>query len=166
VGRLCLVTPPPGWLVDVPSDSEELIAARRDEPWFPEFEAALAQEASATTMAQRRALHPGLAPMTWARWDERAQAHELLGEWNLDALEAFFAVPLEDDLLPALRTLTEPVLVVPGSADALLGLKPVLAVADVFPRGRAVVLSSGHYPWVEQPEAFFDEVGAFFSSPD
>lgn len=162
VGCLCLVTPPPGWLVDTPSDSEELIAARRGEPWFAEFEDALAREADATTMAQRRALHPGLAPMTWARWDERARAHEVLGTWNLDALEAFFAVPLQENLLPALRGMLAPVLVVAGGSDALLGLKPVLAVADVFPRGRAVVLDSGHYPWVEQPAAFLDAVGAFF----
>ena len=162
VGRLCLVTPPPGWLVDIPSDSAELIEARRGEPWFPQFEAALAAEEKATTMAQRRALHAGLAPMTWARWDERAQAHEKLGTWNVDALEAFFAVPLEADLRHVLRALKAPVLVVAGGSDALLGLKPVVAVADVFPRGRAVVLDSGHYPWVEQPEAFLDEVGAFF----
>lgn len=166
VGRLCLVTPPPGWLVDTPSDSAELIAARRDEPWFPRFEAALAEEANATTMAQRRALHPGLAPMTWARWDARAQAHEQLGTWNLEALEAFFAVPLEVDLLPVLRALKSPVLVVAGGSDALLGLKPVVAVADLFPRGRAVVLDSGHYPWIEQPEVFLDEVGAFFGPDD
>lgn len=165
VERLCLVTPPPGWLVDTPSDSAELIAARRGEPWFPAFETALAEEASATTMAQRRALHAGLAPMTWARWDERAQAHERLGTWNLAALEAFFAVPLEADLLPPLRALKAPVLVVAGGSDALLGLKPVLAVAELFPRGRAVALDSGHYPWVEQPEAFLREVGRFFSEP-
>jgi pimeloyl-ACP methyl ester carboxylesterase len=164
IGRLCLVTPPPGWLVETPSDSEELIAARRGEPWFPQFEAALAQETTATTMAQRRALHPGLAPMTWARWNERAQAHERLGTWNLDALEAFFAVPLEEDLLPALRALQAPVLVVAGGSDALLGLKSVVAVAGLFPHGRAVVLDSGHYPWVEQPKTFLDEVGTFFSA--
>lgn len=164
LGRLCLVTPPPGWLTEVPSDTDELVARRRGEPWFPAFETALAQEQHATTMAQRRALHPGLAPMTWADWDDRAKAHEPVGDWSIEALDAFFAEPLREDLLPALRAITSPVLVVAGGSDALLGLRPVVAVAELFTAGRAVVLDAGHYPWVEAPERFLAEVGAFFTA--
>ncbi len=55
-------------------------------------------------------------------------------------------------------------LVVAGADDAMTGLRPAMALADVFRAGRAVVVDGcGHYPWVEQPERFLAEVGAFFS---
>jgi proline iminopeptidase len=164
LGRLCLVTPPPAWLTDVESDSAELIAQRRNEPWFAEFEAAFARQQQATSLAQHLALHPAVAPMFWARWDEKAREHEQVGEFHSEAQEAFFSEPVPDDLLPKLRTVTAPVLVIAGGSDALMGLKPVLAVAELFANGRSVVLDAGHYPFVEQPDRFLAEVAAFFTT--
>ena len=58
-----------------------------------------------------------------------------------------------------------PVLVVAGRQDALVGLAPVLALAELFPAGRSVVINdAGHYPWVEQPLAFRRAVDEFFTT--
>jgi len=41
---------------------------------------------------------------------------------------------------------------------------PVVAVADLFPNGRAAVIEhAGHNPWVEQPAAFRDVVDPFLA---
>jgi len=57
---------------------------------------------------------------------------------------------------------TAPVLVVAGGQDVVTGLAPMLAMADLFTAGRAVVIEQcGHYPWMEQPAAFRCAVDPF-----
>ena len=164
VRRLCLVTPPAGHLVDAEDDSRDMVAQRSDEPWFPAFvEAIPALEAAATPEEHRELAHL-IAPLAWGTWDERAQAHEALGEFHLEAAGAFFSTPEPPSLPRDLAACGAQVLVVAGERDALTGLKPVLAVADLFPRGEAVVIEgAGHYPWVERPREFRRAVDAFLA---
>ena len=162
VRRLCLVTPPARDLVDADDDSRAMVMQRQGEPWFADFTAALPALEAASTPEEHRALAPVIAPLAWSRWDERAQAHEALGEWYLDASAAFFGEPGPATLAQDLGACGAEVLVVAGGRDALTGLTPVLALADLFPRGQAVIIEdAGHYPWVEQPEAFRRAVDAF-----
>ncbi|HUG84403.1 MAG TPA: alpha/beta hydrolase [Euzebya sp.] len=64
-----------------------------------------------------------------------------------------------------LGVVTAPVLVVAGAQDTVTGLAPVLAVADLFPAGQAVVIDGcGHHPWVEQPAAFRRAVDPFLKA--
>ena len=165
VRRLCLVTPPARDLVDADDDSRAMVMQRQDEPWFADFVAALPELEAASTPEEHRALAPVIAPLAWSTWDECAQAHEVLGERYLDASAAFSFEALPPPTLTRdLGACGAGVLVVAGEADALTGLKPVLAVADLFPRGQAVVIKhAGHYPWVEQPEAFRRAVDAFLA---
>lgn len=76
VGRLCLVTPPAGWLMDVPSDTDELVGDRRDEPWYAAYRQAQPALAAVTTYAEFLLLAHVVAPLGWAEWDDRARAHE------------------------------------------------------------------------------------------
>jgi pimeloyl-ACP methyl ester carboxylesterase len=163
--RLCLVTPPSLWLVDAADDRETLIENRRGEPWFDAYEQARPAIENAATLAEYLAVAPLAAPLGYARWDERARAHEPLGKLYEDAATAFFSTPMDRGLATGLADVHAPVLVVAGAQDAITGLAPVLAMADLFPAGRCVVLEdAGHFPWVEQPTAFRRTVDEFFTT--
>ena len=162
--RLCLVTPPATDLVDAEDDSVAMVVQRNAEAWYPAFEEAVPALQAASTPEEHRALAHLIAPLGWGTWDERAQEHERLGEFHLEAGGAFFSAPAPPTLVHDLAACGAQVLVVAGERDALTGLKPVLAVADLFPRGEAVVIEgAGHYPWVERPEQFRQAVGDFLA---
>jgi pimeloyl-ACP methyl ester carboxylesterase len=57
-----------------------------------------------------------------------------------------------------------PVLVVGAERDAATGLTAVEAVAACFPHAEtAVVPRAGHFPWVDEPEAFRSAVAGFLA---
>jgi proline iminopeptidase len=162
--RLCLVTPPSLWLVEAEDDRAAMIDSRRGEPWFEAFERARPQIEAVTTVKEFRPLAALAAPIGWATWDERAQQHETTGELFISAADIFFSSPAEPGLAGRLASVTVPVLVIAGADDAVTGLAPVLALAELFPDGRSTVIeAAGHYPWVEQPTAFRRAVDPFFS---
>ncbi|PWW24855.1 alpha/beta hydrolase family protein [Geodermatophilus normandii] len=75
--------------------------------------------------------------------------------YRVAAARAYISGETPADLPERLRAVTAPTLVVAGAQDASAGVRPVLAVAGLFPRGgTAVVAGSGHFPFVEQPAAF------------
>lgn len=167
VERMVLITPPPAWLVDEPSDAAPLIDARRGEPAF-----------AAALVAREQSLPDGLseegfnawqqsvAPFAYARWDDALSAHARAGWWSFAAAKAYFSVAPPADVAARLRAVAAPVLVVAGAQDCTTGVRPVVAVAELFPAGRAVVLEGcAHFPWLEQPVAFRTAVDAFLSGP-
>lgn len=164
VGRLCLVTPPAGWLVDVRSDKDALLDGRRDEPWYAVYQQAQLALAAVTSYADFLPLAHVVAPMGWAHWDERARAHERAAAYGQDARIAFMSAPPDRDLAPDLQAVSAPVLVVAGARDAAVGVRPVLAVAELFPNATAVAIpDAGHYPWVENPDEFCRAVAPFLT---
>ncbi|HEX6811791.1 MAG TPA: alpha/beta hydrolase [Planctomycetota bacterium] len=65
------------------------------------------------------------------------------------------------DLRPALSTLDRPVLIVHGHQDPI-GDKTVEDIHRVIPRSKLhYIHKSGHFPWLEQPEAFRGAVEKF-----
>jgi pimeloyl-ACP methyl ester carboxylesterase len=153
---LVLITPPAGYLVDEPSDAGALIDKRRGEP---AFDAAVAALEGAPDLAGGddafNAWQQTSAPASYAAWGLVEQQHAAIGRWYLDAARAFFSVEPPHDLPERIRAVSAPVLVVAGAQDCLTGVAPVRALAELFPAGRIVVLEAcGHYPWVEQPDAF------------
>lgn len=164
VGRLCLITPPAGWLVDVPSDADTLLDGRRDEPWYAAYQQAQSALAAVTSYADFLPLAQLVAPLGWAVWNDRARAHEDAAAYGHDARLAFFSAVPDRALGPDLETVSAPVLVVAGARDATVGLRPVLALADLFPNATAVTIpQAGHYPWVEQPDEFYRAVVPFLA---
>ena len=167
VDRLVLITPPPAWLVDEPSDAGPLIDARRGEPAFDTALAARAQtlpddldDAGFTAWQQ------SVAPFAYARWDDELAAHARAGRWSFSAAKAYFSVAPPEDLAEQLQAVAAPVLVVAGAQDCTTGVRPVVAVAQLFPAGHAVVLEGcAHFPWLEQPAAFRTAVDAFLTAP-
>lgn len=159
---MVLITPPAGYLVDTPSDAVELIARRRGEP---AFEAAVAASDAGPDLSSDDAFNAWqqrVAPMGYAAWGPTEQAHAMVGRWDLAAVKAYFSVEPPADLAARVGTLTAPVLVIAGSADCLTGLAPVRALAMRFPAGRVELIARcGHYPWLEQPDAFRQAIDPF-----
>jgi proline iminopeptidase len=163
LASLCLVTPPAQWLVDVPSDSEQIIGGHRDAAWFGDYLTHAAAANSASSAAQLIALFPSIAPIAWSEWSDVAREHERTGQWHPAAQDLFFAGADATGIVERLGLLECPVLVVAGEDDGLTGYAPVIAVADLFRRGRSVTINNaGHYPWVEQPVAFADALVDFY----
>ncbi len=163
VGRLVLVTPTDrlqgGDRADVPS----IRAARTDEPWYAD--AAEAQEALADAPpAQAQALLRATRPFFYGRWDERTQAHAATADRQSSRRAELGFADREGAVdvgavRGGLARVQAPVLVVGGERDALTGAAAVHRVAADFtgatPPAQAVVLPrAGHFPWVDEPEAF------------
>lgn len=158
VAALVLVTPPAGYLVDVPSDTPA-IAARRTEP---EFAAGFARLTDVSETQHEFEWIADTAPAGYARWGEREREHAGVGASSLAVNRTHFSIPAPADLADRLRAVTAPVLVIAGAEDALTGVDQAVALAEIFDRGSTVSLPQcGHYPWVEQPEIFVEAVRPF-----
>ena len=163
---LVLVTPSDflqgGRREDVPA----IRASRSREPWYDEAAEAAAALVDAPP-SQQRALQRAVRPFLYGRWDERTQAHAASADRQMDRrAELGFAAGSDEVDVPALlRALGEldvPVLVVGAERDAATGLDAVSAVAACFPRAEtAVVPRAGHFPWIDEPEAFRAVVSEF-----
>jgi pimeloyl-ACP methyl ester carboxylesterase len=167
VRRLVLVTPsgrPFGWAAD---DVEEIRAARSGEPWFAEaMEAQQAMEHANPRM--RSELEKETRPFWYGRWDERAQQHAAGADRQM-SLRANAGYPPGPDYEPlaareSLRAVRAEVLVVVGDRDALTGASVAQSFAQVLPRARVVTIAgAGHFPWVDEAEAFRKAVEDFLS---
>lgn len=166
VRSLVLVTPTDRLQGGSRADVGDIRESRAGEPWYAE--AAEAQEALADAPpAQQQSLVRATRPFFYGRWDERTQAHAATADrQSSKRAELGFGAGIEevdvDGIRAALAGLDRPVLVVGGERDALTGVASVHAVAGAFPRAQAVVLPrAGHFPWVDEPEAFLAAVGDF-----
>ncbi|MGH3757317.1 alpha/beta fold hydrolase [Actinophytocola sp.] len=162
IERLLLITPPlepPGYLVDVPSDADALIEARRVEP---EFSAALAAREAGpdlsdeeTSAAKFNEWQRACAPFGYAAWTAVEQDHARTMHYYLPAARAYFSVDPPADLAERLSAVRAPVLVIGGAQDCTTGIAPVMTLARLFPAGDVVMLDRcGHFPWVERPAEF------------
>jgi proline iminopeptidase len=166
VGHLVLVTPSDVLQGGGRSDVAAIRAARAGEPWYRDAaDAADAWEDA--PLSQRATLERATRPFFYGRWDARTQEHAASADRQSSkrALLGFSAGGEDVDgaaLLSSLQELSAPVLAVGGEQDGLTGVAAVHAVAACFPRGSAVVVpGAGHFPWVDEPDAFVAAVGPF-----
>ncbi|MFE5793396.1 alpha/beta fold hydrolase [Streptomyces sp. NPDC056503] len=138
-----------------------------DRDWYPEARAALDGIGPETPLPQ---VYDIAVPFSYGRWDAAARAHAADGaratRW--EAAVAFHGDGAYDPAATrrAVGALTAPVLVVGGEYDA--GPTPAMAAetAAHFPAGeRFVQPGAGHYPWIDDPDAFVRAVAAFLD-PD
>ena len=169
---LVLVTPvdllqrgPAGARADVPA----VRAARAGEPWYPEAAEAEAALRDAPP-SQAQALQRATRPFYYGRWDERAQVHAASADRQMSPrAELGFSAGAEQvdvpALLAALGRLDAPVLVLGAERDGATGVDAVQHVAACFPRAETAVLPrAGHFPWVDEPDAFRAAVSDFLRS--
>ncbi|MBC7375759.1 MAG: alpha/beta hydrolase [Frankiales bacterium] len=169
VRSLTLVTPTDRLQGGNRSDVAAIRSSRADEPWYAE--AAEAQSALVDAPAsQQQALVRATRPFFYGRWDERTQAHAATADrQSSKRAELGFGVDIESvdlaGMLSSLSSLQAPVLVVGGERDALTGVASVALVAGTFAHAQTVVLpGAGHFPWVDEPDAFRTAVTAFLAS--
>jgi pimeloyl-ACP methyl ester carboxylesterase len=165
VRRLVLITPsgrPFGWASD---DVDEIRAARSGEDWYDE--AAEAQAALETASPRLRSEIERLTrPFWYGRWDERTQAHAASADGQI-SLRANAGYPPGPDydvdaVRESLATVRAETLIVVGERDALTGASVAERFAAAIPRAEvAVVAGAGHFPWVDEPDAFRDTVEKF-----
>ena len=109
-------------------------------------------------------------PFYYGRWDERTQAHAASADRQMSPrAELGFGAGGEQVDVPALlaglRRVTAPVLVVGAELDGATGVEAVHTVAACFPSAQTAVLPrAGHFPWVDEPEAFRAAVSAFLGT--
>ena len=165
VRRLVLVTPSGhafGWAAD---DVAEIRAGRSGEEWYAEA----SEAAEAMTMANprlRSELERMTRPFWYGRWDARAQGHAASsdGQMSLRASAGYFPGPDydRDAVRESLRSIQAQTLVVVGERDALTGVSVAERFAETIPSAEiAVVPGAGHFPWVDEPDAFRDTVEKF-----
>lgn len=168
VRSLVLVTPSDRLQGGDRGDVAGIRAARSDEPWYAEAAEAQAALADAPP-AQQQSLVRATRPFFYGRWDERTQAHAATADrQSSKRAELGFGAGVQEvdvpGLLATLAGLDVPVLVVGGDRDALTGVASVRNVAAAFPSATTVVLPrAGHFPWVDEPEAFRTAVSSFLS---
>ncbi len=168
VGRLVLVTPSDTLQGGTRADVGALRAARSGESWYADAAEAVEAMADAPPALQQ-ALMRASRPFLYGRWDERTQAHALTADRQSSRrAELGFAAGADEVDVPALLArlgqVQSPVLVVGGERDAVTGVVSVNAVAVSFPNASAVVLpGAGHFPWVDEPDAFCEAVAGFLA---
>ncbi|MGH7765209.1 MAG: alpha/beta fold hydrolase [Candidatus Dormibacteraceae bacterium] len=144
---------------------------RSGQPWYPDALVALdaEQEGKFETDEQLGELVFKELPLYFARYGEMEAGYlDTLRSDNVnaDALRLFNREIFNTfDLRGRLAGITAPTLVITGDADFICG--PVCAdeIAAGIPGARKVIVGdSGHMVFVEQPQAFHDEVGDFLEA--
>ncbi|MCH8921034.1 MAG: alpha/beta fold hydrolase [Chloroflexi bacterium] len=143
---------------DFIQDVEEALPSRLEQEALAELSSL--QESEPSDQVMRRSLEL-LAPIYFhdpARVSELGLDSVQFGPetqavW--DSLEGF-------DLRPRLSEIQVPTLVIAGDSDLSVTPERARETADALPLGKLLVIeNSGHYPFIEQPEAFLSGVLQF-----
>lgn len=160
VRRLVLAATLAVWGDEAEAAMQRAIEARRDQPWFAEARKAIEEE-QAGEFASAEELIANLQrqiPLYFHRWEGNEQiGRELATDFaKAEPLHYFNTVEFPTfDLRPELRTIEVPTLVVDGDDDMIAG--PVCADAiavELQDVRRVTIADSGHFLYIEQPEAF------------
>lgn len=159
----------PEWQKDVEANLQWF----KDEPWFTEATAALAEETSAQTDDQMSEIFHREMPLYFANWTKRAAEFEpLRGRFRLSVAPSRSATdpsaPNEVGVAPVfevrerLSSITAPTLVIVGSKDFVCSERFGRILHDGIAGSRLVILpESGHMGHLEEPKAFASAVGEF-----
>lgn len=145
-------------------DRLEVTRLRQDEPWFgPAFEA-LQQIVAGNATGESWA---AIAPFSYGRWDEAAQAHQAAedGQRNNEAAAAYAGEGAfdPDSTRTALAAFSPPVLVLAGEVDPGAPPSVIAEYAGLFPNAEFVVQpGAGHMPWLDDPDQFVAAVDLSF----
>lgn len=167
VRRLVLVTPSGRVFGLAPTDLDDIRSRRSGEPWYAEA-AEAAELVESANPRLRSELERAMRPLFYGRWDERTQAHAASADEQVSLRAAAGYPPGPDyDADAARRSLgdiTARVLIVVGELDALTGTVVGDELAGLIPDAKvATVPGAGHFPWVDEPEAFRAAVEEFLA---
>jgi pimeloyl-ACP methyl ester carboxylesterase len=160
VSRLVLAGTLAAWDEAAQGAMERGIEARRDEPWFEEAQAAIEEEQAGdfSSVDELIANTQRQAPLYFHRWEGNERAgRELFSDFAYsEPLHQFNTAEFPRlDLRAQLRAITAQTLVVAGEDDMIAGPVCGEAIVRELPDGRLVTIpATGHFLYVEQPEAF------------
>lgn len=150
-------------LVTTDEEWDRAVEVFADRDWYREARAALDTIGPDTPLPR---VYEIAVPFSYGRWDEAARLHAAAGgrEIHWEAALAFHSdgAYAPEETRRALGALTAPVLLLAGELDA--GPTPVRAAeaAALFPDAELVVQpGAGHYPWIDDADAFARPVAAF-----
>jgi pimeloyl-ACP methyl ester carboxylesterase len=165
VNKLVLITPSLRAVgLDVTDEMRrEIIARRRDEPWYA---AAAAAFERLTTDEGTDADWDAIAPLRYGRWDAVAQSDYAAndGEINHDAASVFGGPGVFDpeSTRAALAAIESPVLLLAGEFDLNTVPRVAADYAALFRNAEFVVQpAAGHSPWLDDPDWFTRAVDSF-----
>jgi proline iminopeptidase len=160
IRRLVLAATLAVWSDQAEAAMHRTMEKRRDEPWFAEAEKAIEEEqAGAFSSSDELVANvQQQIPLYFHRWEGNEQiGRELAADFaKAEPLHYFNTVEFPTfDLRPELRTITAPTLVLAGDDDLIAGLVSADAIVPELPDARLVTIrDSGHFLYIEQPEAF------------
>jgi proline iminopeptidase len=161
VRRLLLVDTLAVWDDEAQAAMERGIEKRSGEPWFADAKQALEEEQAGefASAQELKANAQRQAPLYFHRWEGNERAgREIFADLaeTSEPLHYFNTVEFPTlDLRPELRTIEAPTLVVVGDDDMIGGPVCADAIMGELPDGRLVTIrDSGHFVYLEQPEAF------------
>ncbi len=165
IGALALIAPSTRAVgIKVPTETRrQILALRRDEPWYPA--AAAGFEAIAAGQA-RRADRIAVTPVNYSRWDATARTHQAaeVGQRNNKAARIFNSDGAFDPAATraGLAEVEAPVLLLAGDLDWILTPVAAAEFASLFPNAQLVVQpGASHYPWLDNPADFVTRVVKF-----
>jgi proline iminopeptidase len=160
VSRLVLAGTLAVWGDDAQAAMESGIEARRDEPWFAEASKAIEDEQAGefSSVDELIANTQRQAPLYFHRWEGNERiGRELFSNFaHSEPLHQFNTGEFPSlDLRSELREIAAPTLVVAGADDMIAGPVCGEAIVRELSDGRLVTIAdTGHFLYVEQPEAF------------
>ncbi len=160
VRRLLLVDTLAVWGDDAEAAMLEAIERRRGESWFEDAAQAIEDEQSGafSSVDELIANLQRQIPLYFHRWEGNEQAGGRLAQdfAHAEPLHQFNTVEFPTfDLRAELRNVEAPALVVVGDDDFICGPACADAIVGALADARLVTIpDSGHFVYVEQPEAF------------
>src|SRR5262249_36733637 len=151
-------------------EMEEIMRRHEDEPWYDDAKLALEQEDKGeySSDEELREIARRFWPMYFATFDEHAAAY--LDEYlvpttpNPDPLRLFNDGIEEWDMRPELARVSAPTLVSTGDHDFICGPASAEDIAGGIAGSQKIIIDRcGHFPFVEQPDAFRSAVERFVS---
>jgi proline iminopeptidase len=160
VHRLVLAATLAVWSDEAEAAMQRTMESRRHEPWFGAAQKAIEEEQAGefSTTEELLANVQQQIPLYFHRWEGNEKAgRELAADFaKAEPLHYFNTVEFPSfDLRPQLRAIEAPTLVLAGDDDLMAGPVSAEAMLAELPDGRLVTIAdSGHFLYVEQPEAF------------
>jgi proline iminopeptidase len=160
ISRLVLACTLAVWGEESEAAMHRAIEKHSGQPWFAAAAKAIEEEQAGefSSVEELIANAQSQAPLYFHRWEGNERAgRELFGDFaHYEPLHHFNTVEFPTlDLRGELRSIRAPTLVVVGDEDMIAGPVCAEAILRELPDGRlSTIRDSGHFVYVEQPEAF------------
>jgi proline iminopeptidase len=178
VNGLILLDTAAVWDEQADKDIMSRMQRRRDQPWFAEAMKAIQQGVfsergffSGETVKSDEDLIAQVKASTPLYWSDPANIAPHAADFEAGSMSATaFRGSIDSHRLPfdlrePLQRVTAPALIVVGDDDFICSPFAAKRLHLCLPNSKLLVIEkAGHFPWLEQPEAFFSDVPAFLEA--